>query len=347
MSAMRYQFDFVRSRKIWYTISAVLILAGFIAMVMNYINPQIKAPLKLGIDFTGGTEVRVKMPVQFTVDDVASKLSSLSLPRESLKRSQNELIITTQQKSGEEFSRSIVDILSKDYGVKPQDVNVDMVGPSIGKELQVNALIALCIGLFGILLFVTIRYDFKYAISAIAGLLHDVLILLGFFAITRIDINSFLVPCILTVVGYSINDTIVIFDRLRENTRLDKKSDFRQLVNSSINQTLTRSVFTVLTTELTIMALFLFGGATIHTFALALFVGITTGCYSSIFISSQLLVSMRLKEDGKRKGKPARLETDYNNDAAAVTCSVKEPAELASAGISAAVTKRRSKKKRR
>lgn len=350
---MKYNFDFIGSRKIWFALSGVVILAGIVAMIVNWTNPAIRSPLKLGIDFTGGTEIRVKMPAEFTVDDAASRLKEFSLERQDLKRSEDELIVTTQN-TGSEYTNRLVDTLKKDYGVKTQDVSIDMVGPSIGRELQRNGLIGLLLGMLGVLFYVTIRYDFKFAVSAIAALFHDVLVMMGFFALTRIDVNSFFVPAVLTVVGYSINDTIVIFDRIRENVKLDRRADFGQTVNLSINQTLSRSINTSLTTGLCVVALLVFGGATIHSFALALFVGITSGAYSSIFNASQILVSWKLAEGGRAKAskKVAADETATAARAYAVQ-SEAVPVGVGSDGVAvkatadaAKVARKRAKKKR-
>ena len=353
---MKCNLNFVGTRKYWYALSTVILLAGIIAMVLNVFNPAIRAPFKLGIDFTGGTEIRVNMPAQFTVDDVAAKLQDFDISRESLKNSKNELIIAIQG-SSQDTNNSISDALKAAYGVEQKDISVDMVGPSIGKELQRNALIAIVIGLMGILLYVTIRYDYKFAVSGIIALFHDALVLLGFFAITKIPINSFIVPALLTAVGYSMNDTVIIFDRIRENLRLDKQAGIEDVVNRSINQTLSRSLNTMLNVEFTVIALMIFGGASIHSLAIAMFIGLTCGCYSSIFNASQILVDWKLAEQNKKntgRAKVAggsasaalRIDGDGSPEVVTAGLGAAQPNGENSSGVAGKAVKHRPKKKR-
>ncbi|MDD3925127.1 MAG: protein translocase subunit SecF [bacterium] len=352
---MKCNLNFVGTRKYWYALSTVMLLAGIIAMVLNVFNPAIRAPFKLGIDFTGGTEIRVNMPAQFTEDDVAERLQEFNISRESLKSSKNELIIAIQGSSNS-VNNSISDALQAAYGVEQKDISVDMVGPSIGKELQRNALVALVIGLMGIMLYVTIRYDYKFAVSGIIALLHDALVLLGFFAITKIPINSFIVPALLTAVGYSMNDTVIIFDRIRENLRLDKQAGIEDVVNRSINQTLSRSLNTMLNVEFTVIALMIFGGASIHSLAIAMFIGLTCGCYSSIFNASQILVDWKLAEQKKKNtgrakiaggSASAALRIDGDGSTAAVAADLgAQPNGGGTSDAGSKAVKHRPKKKR-
>lgn len=190
-----------------------------------------------------------------------------------------------------ETSAEISDILKKNFADDPFEIRkVEMVGPQVGKELRTAALIAIIMAMVGIVIYITIRFEFRYAIAAILALLHDVLITVGIFSVTNREFNLPIVAAVLTIVGYSLNDTIVVFDRLRENTKMYRKDNLLTLINNSINQTLSRTLLTSLTTLFVVLCLFIFGGEVIHDFAFALLVGIMVGTYSSVYVASPFLL---------------------------------------------------------
>jgi len=198
--------------------------------------------------------------------------------------------------------KKLTTVLYKKFGVPNQFINENKVDPVFGNELQKKALLALIIATIGILLYVTIRFEFWYAIAAIIGLIHDAVITLGASSLLQIEVNGAFVAIILTVFGYSINDTIVIFDRIRENLRKDKKTPLGRLMNISLWETMARSINTVLTVELTILAILLFGGESLNGFMKGLLIGIGCGCYSSIFIAAPFAFIFKSAEAGRHKG---------------------------------------------
>lgn len=290
--------NFVGLRKVWFTLSLLLIIPGIIAMFMH------DKPLNLGIDFTGGTTLNLEFAQKANTGDVRDVLADFNRENSTILESgEKGMIVKTAFLQNAERDK-ILKALNEQVGqvtVKGEE----NVGPVIGKELALNALMALGIASLLIVAYVTFRFEFKFAIAAILALLHDVLIAVGFFAIFRWEVNSTFVAAILTIIGYSINDTIVIFDRIREN--LDKKrhnESLAEVINKSIRQTLTRSINTVLTVLFVLIAMYIFGGANIRNFTTALLIGIIAGGYSSIFNASQLWYTFKQME-GKKGPKTA------------------------------------------
>lgn len=296
----KIQFDLVGHRAIWYAISLVTILAG---IAFYYI----RGGLNWGIDFMGGALLQYSFPQALgtraqlpeVIKQARRGFVEAGLPSEiQIQVADNNLLMVRvhakSQDEADAASAKILSTLEKDFAPKygkPVPAAAEMVSPVIGRELKVKAGWALFLGCLLIVLYITIRYEFRFAVCGIAALLHDVLVMFGGVAIAQVPLNSEMVAALLTIVGYSIHDTIVIFDRIRENLRLRRGEDFALVVNDSLLQTMARSVNTVLTVLLVLIALFLFGGAPIHGFTFALLVGITSGAYSSIFNASQLLVS--------------------------------------------------------
>ncbi|WP_456427008.1 protein translocase subunit SecF [Desulfurobacterium sp.] len=284
---MEREFDFIGKRYIAYAISLLLIVG-------TWVYGLYKGP-RFGIDFTGGVLVQVK--VEGSVN--AEKL------REIFKKTDIGNGITVQQiQTGNEYilkvpaannvNRIVEEIKTTLTGKlkdKVQILRVEMIGPAVGKELKEKGLLAVLYSFIAILIYVAWRFEQVFAVTSVLALFHDALITVGFLMVTGREFNLPVVAAILTVIGYSINDTIVVFDRIRENMQIYKNSKpFEELVNESINQTLSRTIITSLTTFFVVLCLFLFGGSTINNFSFALLVGIITGTYSSIFIASSLVV---------------------------------------------------------
>ncbi len=280
-------YKIIEKKHIWFGISLTIIALGLVFMAMHGFN--------WGIDFTGGNMLHFDIHQTYELSEARNVLEKLDIDFEAKKAGDTgqELIIKTVDLS-KEMQDEILDALKQKWP-DTNLVRAETIDAIIGKELQKQAVIALIIANIGMLIYITFRFEFNSALAAVLALLHDVLIVLSFYAIFYIPVDSTIIAVILTIVGYSINDTIVIFDRVRENLKNMRKVPFEEVANLSISQTITRSVNTSLTTLLTITALFLLGGETIKDFTLALIVGISAGTYSSIFIASPLWSMFRGK----------------------------------------------------
>ena len=302
------KFDIAGHRKIWFLISLVLIIPGFICMGMRGFN--------FGIDFTGGTIMDLRFEQPVTLSDVRSSLAKYDLDgstiqlagaESGIESSENVMIRTVDLEENQR--KEVMASLTQDVG--PYTVlREEKVGATIGGELITNAVLALVISWALIILYVAYRFEWRFGVSAVLALIHDIIIVLAVFSFTQRQIDSSFIAALLTIVGYSINDTIVIFDRIRENLKLHfrRGGDIDELVNRSIYQTLTRSLYTVFTVLFTTFALYWFGGETTKDFAFALLVGFASGCYSSIFIASQLWIELRNRTERRPAAKPAAVE---------------------------------------
>lgn len=289
----RMPFHFIKLRKIWYTISILIIIPGIISLFSQGLN--------LGIDFSGGSLLDLKFKQPTAVDQVRSVLAAFELEGASIQRSdETDFLIRTRELSEEDSVKIIQALDDKLGGVTVQ--RTERVGPVIGRELITKALGALAAAAILMVIYITWRFEFKQGIAAIIALLHDALVVLGIFSIFQIEVDSAFVAAILTIIGYSINDTIVIFDRIRENILNKKKTEtLEDTINASLWQTIARSINTVLTVEFILIALLLLGGSTIRTLILALLIGITSGAYSSVCNASPLWFDFKRME---RRGKP-------------------------------------------
>ncbi|KYO63970.1 protein translocase subunit SecF [Thermovenabulum gondwanense] len=274
-------YKIMERKYIWFFISLAIIFAGLISAAINGLN--------WGIDFTGGTILHYNMGQTYELSEVRKTLTDLNIKDFEAKKAGddgNELIIRTVVLSKDEQSK-ITESLKNKFS-KIELIRAEKVDAVIGSELRKQAIVALIIANILMLAYISFRFQFISGIAAVLALIHDVLIVISWYALFRVPIDSSVIAVILTVVGYSINDTIVVFDRIRENLKNAKKVSFNEIANISIAQTLARSINTSLTTLLTIIALNLFGGETIKDFTMALIIGIVSGTYSSIFIASPL-----------------------------------------------------------
>ncbi|MFH1677000.1 MAG: protein translocase subunit SecF [bacterium] len=344
MDFSRSKIDIVGKSKIWYAISLVFIAIGIIGMVRNTMTTTNHFPLVLGIDFTGGSIIQ--MEVDNWSGDTAQYAYDVKLLiakyTEKAPTVQTSIIAASQSDSGNE--QLLLQIRTDASLIENPDAQEHLyddiralghdfiileeseVGAVMGKELTIRAFQGVIVGLILILIYITVRLSFDFAVFAIVALIHDILILLGFYAIFRIEVNSQFVAILLTVVGYSINDTIIIYDRIRENLKVKRHLPFDKLVNTSLLETMARSINTSGTTLIAILALMILGGISLRTFMTGLFVGITTGTYSSIFIGALLLVNWRMRDKEKviiedvetpvRPRKPAAMveEPEYDEE---------------------------------
>ena len=267
---------FIKRRKVFYIISLLIIIPGLVSLVMNGLN--------LGIDFTGGSIVQVQMDSSVQSAQVRSALKEIGMERADVSKSGNQFLIRTTELDQEQ-TRQLLDALESKFK-NVEFLSAESVGAAIGKELTNKAILAVIIAAFAMLIYITIRFEWTFGVAAIVSEIHDVLFVLGLFSLFQWEINTSFIAAILTVVGYSINDTIVIFDRIRENLRMKRKEDYANLVNRSITQSLNRSINTVLTSLFALVALLMFGGGNIRYFILAMVIGFVVGCYSSIFVAS-------------------------------------------------------------
>ncbi len=290
--------DFMGKFKTALMFSGLLILAGFVSIAMQ-------GGLKFGIDFEGGTLVQLKFPEAPAIDSIRSGLKEIGLADSTIQEfgSPDTILIRVEMADGElkEMGTRIKRALEETKGFTGIIIErVEMVGPKVGKDLRMKALLSILYAIIGIVIYISWRFEFQYAIAAIIALLHDVLITMGAFSVLDKEFTLVIVAAFLTIIGYSLNDTIVVFDRIRENTRRRSKESLSDVINTSINQTLSRTLLTSGTTLLVVAALFVLGGEIILDFSFALLVGVVVGTYSSIFIASVFLIYWESRAHPKR-----------------------------------------------
>lgn len=285
--------DFIGKRKICYIFSAILIIGGIVIFAM-------RGDSNYGVDFSGGTLQQYVFDKPLNLDKVRGILKGMGYGNASIQQYGNpkEIIIRTQQdisvNLGAEFRKELAD--------NPfQMLRVETVGPAVGKNLRHNALMSLALGLAGIMIYVMFRFDLKYGIAGVIALIHDVLVAAGAMSLTHRQFDLTIVAALLTIAGFSINDTVVIFDRIRENLRLVKKGSFAEVVNLSVNQMLGRTILTTGVTMLAVVSLLIFGGAVLNDFSFCIFIGFFVGVYSTIYIASPMVISWHTKLAGVKK----------------------------------------------
>jgi preprotein translocase SecF subunit len=300
--------DFMKQMRIGFYLSAFIILIGLISLVVN------KGP-KLSIDFKGGTMVAVKFSEDVDITQVRTSLATVDINGVSYDFSNSEIkhfgdassisVRLSQEGFNEEnLAQRIVDHLYLSFpDIVPQEsqdfvLSIENVGPKVGAELSGKAIMSIITALALILIYISIRFEFIFALGAIAALTHDVLVTLGIFSLLGYEISLPIIAAFLTIVGYSLNDTIVIFDRIRENIKIKRRETYTSIVNDSINASLSRTVITSLTTFFVVFILWIAGGEVIHNFAFAMIIGVVVGTYSSIYIASPIVV---LLQQGKSR----------------------------------------------
>lgn len=289
--------DFLKYRKIAYVISLTLMLAGLVSLLIRGLN--------YGIDFKGGTEVVLRFEDDVTVNDVRAVLKEAGVEGavKSYGADRSILVQTVFEGDLNQLKTLVSNALNDRIPDNPHEVlRIDSVGPSIASDLKWAALKALLGAVIAILLYVGIRFEFRFAAASVVAIFHDVFIVLGIFSIfggmfdfMPFDINQSIIAAFLTIAGYSINDTVVVYDRIRENIRTGKPSDYITIFNNSLNQTLSRTVITSGTTLLVVLVLFIFAGPAIRGFTFAILLGIGVGTYSSLFIAAPIVLDWQLR----------------------------------------------------
>ncbi|MDO7667024.1 MAG: protein translocase subunit SecF, partial [Pseudomonadota bacterium] len=283
-------FDFMGKRKIAAVFSILLILASLASLF--------KQGLNLGIDFTGGTIIELAYQDEAKLDNIRTTLKEGGFTDAAVQNfgSIRDILIympVIATKNMADLSNEVLAVLQKD-SAEPIDVRrVEFVGPQVGEELTEDGGLAMLYALIGILIYVSFRFEYRFAIGSVVALIHDVIITLGLFSLFRLEFDLTVLAAILAVIGYSLNDTIVVFDRIRETFLRKRKGDSIDIVNSALNDTLSRTLMTSGTTLLVVFSLYWFGGTVIHDFAIALLVGIVVGTYSSIYIANTVLVRLK------------------------------------------------------
>ncbi|MEG0292222.1 MAG: protein translocase subunit SecD [Anaerovoracaceae bacterium] len=293
---IKKQFKFIEKRKIYYIVSIVIIVIGLVFSMVRGFN--------YGIDFTGGTMMQVDLNKQVAVEEIEDVLAKHDVTAEIVYSGaeKEEVIIKTVKALGNVERNAVLNDLQKEFKFADSDIlATELFGPAVGKELKQNAFKAVLLAALGMFIYIRLRFkEWKFGSAALLGVLHDVLIVLTFYAVFNVTINNPFIAGILTVVGYSINDTIVIFDRIRENNRFARKGEKMELINRSINQTLSRSIMTTATTVVVMIPLYILTSSTLREFILPLMIGVFVGCLSSIFVCSPLYYEFSSRKGGSK-----------------------------------------------
>ena len=292
------RFDFMGQITAAMIISGIVILIGLGSIVFS-------GGLKYGIDFAGGTLVQLQFKNPPDIEVIRDGLKTIGLGESTIQEFGSKKDILIRVERSEEKLEAVGAIVKRSLSQKfnSDDITVErveMVGPKVGRDLREKALLSILYAIIGIVIYISWRFEFQYAIAAIIALIHDVLVTMGAFSILDKEFTLVIVAAFLTIIGYSLNDTIVVFDRIRENLRRKGKLSLSEIINSTINQTLSRTLLTSGTTLLVVLALFFFGGEIIHDFSFALLVGVFVGTYSSIFIASVFLVYWASRQTTRR-----------------------------------------------
>ena len=298
------RFPFMHTRKVWYGLSAFLIVASLALVLIRGLN--------LGVDFTGGVVVETNFPQAPNIEALRSALATAGVQGAQVQAfgSSRDILVRLPpdpNAKGDQIGARISEIFGKiDAGVKLQ--RTEVVGPQVGQELFIKGGVAMAATLALILIYVLFRFTPKLALGAIFAVLHDPICVVGFFALTQMTFDLTAISAVLAVIGYSLNDTVIVFDRIRERARSSRKLSIAQVIDESINQTLSRTLMTKLVTLLVVVALLIFGGETLRGFSAALVIGIIAGTYSSIYISAALSLDLGLRVDDLLERKATKPE---------------------------------------
>lgn len=295
--------DFLSKRKLALTISGAMILIG-IAATIYHGGPD------YSIDFLGGTELHMRFHGTPQIGEIRTALADIGFGGAEIKQfgsPQDILIRVEQQETGTEISKPILDALGTKFAsFSPEMLSREIVGPKIGQELRTKTIWAIAIALVLILVYIWIRFEFVFGIGAVVALFHDVLITFGIFSLLRYEISLAVIAAFLTIVGYSLNDTIVVFDRIRENIKRLRREQFENILNTSINQSLSRTIITSFTTLIVVMVLYIFGGEVLKNFSFALLIGVIVGTYSSVFIATPIVAEWQARQMQKNAALSAK-----------------------------------------
>jgi len=302
--------DFIGKRKYAFAVTAVLSLLGIIGFIQIALGKA-----NLGLDFVGGTAVQIKFAQSVPLHEVRVTLEQSGFKDFDLQDlpSENKMLIKTKKQEGEigSASEKIVKILTeKFFDKKPVIDSTTEIGPKVGAKLRRDALWAIVWATLGILGYIAWRFQFRFGVAATVATLHDILAVLGLLYVLGTEMNLIVLSALLTIAGYSLTDTVVVFDRIRENMKIAVRESTESIINRSVNEVLSRTIITSLTTFFAALALFLFGGEVLHDFSMAMLLGIIIGTYSSVFVASPILVllgKVRQKKSGKKFGHSVKL----------------------------------------
>ncbi len=287
--------DFMGWKNVSFTVSALLIALGIVGMV------QIgRAKANLGIDFVGGTTVQLSFKEHVPIDKARTALDKSGFQGATIQEvgEGNKILIRLRESEG--TSDKVQTLFRQEFPNNPFDVDsIVEIGPVIGKALQRDALVAITVSIIAIIIYIALRFEFRFGVAAAIATLHDVLAVLGIFYALHKEINLLIITALLTLAGYSLTDTVVVFDRIRENLKRNRRDPLPKLVNSSINEVLSRTIITSLTVVLVLIPLVIFGGDVLHDFSVALLMGVIVGTYSSVFVASPILVVWQAKTGGR------------------------------------------------
>jgi len=277
------------------------------AVVLSLIYLLFRGGPNLGIDFAGGTSIQIKFHQSTTVDKIRNALKTIDLEQSIIQqvgaKDDNEFLLRTEISTSDlkGLQGKIEETLTAVYGKGSLDMRkVEVVGPKAGKDLRQKGFLALGFALLGILIYITWRFEFRYAVGGIVALFHDVVVTVGLFTLVNGEFTLTVIAALLTLIGFSINDTVVVYDRIRENMRKNPRQELAEIINSGINQTLSRTILTAFTVFLVLVALYFLGGTVIHDFAFVLLVGVVVGSYSSIFVASPLVLAWEKYRPSRR-----------------------------------------------
>lgn len=283
---------FMAHRKIAGMISILMVLGSLLALGFNGLN--------FGLDFTGGTLIEVGYSEPEPLENIRTTIAAAGYQNAVVVQfgSETDILVRLAQGYSDELGSEVIAVLKQDFPGEIELRRIEFVGPQVGDELKEQGGLAMLMALGFIMVYISFRFQFKFSVGAVCALIHDVIITLGIFSALHIDFDLTVLAAVLAVIGYSLNDTIVVSDRIRENFRKIRKADSAQVIDISLNETLARTLVTSLTTLLVLIALFVFGGELIHAFSIALIIGVVVGTYSSIYVAANTLLLMKIsKED--------------------------------------------------
>lgn len=289
MFSIKHDIDFMRPRWWFMAMSATLVVISLIAIGVRGLN--------FGIDFTGGTVIEVSYAKAVPLADVRNSLHKGGFPDAQVSNigTARDVMIRVAPRAEKDRAKvgdQVVQLLSQGSAHTVTLRKVDFVGPTVGKELRQNGALAMLYTVIAILIYVALRFEYRFALGAVLALVHDIVITVGVFAITQLEFNLTVLAALLALLGYSLNDTIVVFDRVRENFRKMRKGSPAGIINAAVTQTLSRTIITSLTVVLVLLSLFFFGGSVIHNFSLAMLIGVVFGTYSSVYVASALALTL-------------------------------------------------------
>jgi preprotein translocase subunit SecF len=293
--------DFMGWKNVSFALSGLLVALGLVGMFQIY-----RGKANLGIDFVGGTTMQLSFKEKLSIDEARTALEKNGFAGATIQEAGEGNSILIRLRESEGTSDKVQDLFRKEFPANPFDdskISITEIGPAIGRALQRQALWAITIAMIAIIVYIAFRFQFKFGVAAALATLHDIMAVLGIFYLMNKEINLLVITALLTLAGYSLTDTVVVFDRIRENLKRSRKDPLPKLVNDSLNEVLSRTIITSLTVILVLLPLVIYGGEVLHDFSLALLMGVIVGTYSSVFVASPILVVWHVRSGGRLIGK--------------------------------------------